>query len=194
MRASAFLAYVSFIRPHRLIQISIRAATMGYFIPGAVIAVGVMLLFAFIDQSVSFWTLSASLGALAFAYCVRFVTIGYQPLRANFSGSCRILHEASRLMGKSEFKTLLLVHAPAMKPTLLAAIVLVFIDITKELPLTLIIRPSGFETLATSAFGYAKEGQLSYCAIPCLSIICLGVVGLALANYLTKDSKAHAKD
>ncbi|MGB0419163.1 MAG: ABC transporter permease [Opitutales bacterium] len=189
-----FLAYVSFIRPHRLIQISIRAATMGYFIPGAVIAVGVMLLFAFIDQQVSFWTLSASLGALAFAYCVRFVTIGYQPLRANFSGSCRILHEASRLMGKSEFKTLLLVHAPAMKPTLLAAIVLVFIDITKELPLTLIIRPSGFETLATSAFGYAKEGQLSYCAIPCLSIICLGVVGLALANYLTKDSKAHAKD
>ena len=129
-----FLAYVSFIRPHRLIQLAIRAATMGYFIPGAVIAVGVMLLFAFIDKQVSFWTLSASIGALAFAYCVRFVTIGYQPIRANFSGSCRMLHEASRLMGKSEFKTLLLVHAPAMKPTLLAAIVLVLSILQKSYP------------------------------------------------------------
>lgn len=189
-----FLAYVSFIRSNRLVQLCIRSATLGYFIPGAVIAVGVMLLFTRIDQQFSFWTLNASIGALAFAYCVRFVTIGYQPLRANFSGSCRILHEASRLMGKSEFKTLLLVHAPAMKPTILAAIVLVFIDITKELPLTLIIRPSGFETLATSAFGYAKDGQLSDCAIPCLSIIGLGVIGLALASYLTKDTKAHAQD
>ena len=97
-------------------------------------------------------------------------------------------------MGKSEFKTLLLVHAPTMKQTILAAIVLVFIDITKELPLTLIIRPAGFETLATSAFGYAKEGQLASCAIPCLSIIGLGVIGLALASYLTKTTKAHAKD
>ena len=189
-----FLAYVSFIRAHFLIQLCIRLATLGYFIPGAVIAVGVMLLFACIDQQLVFWTLSASIVALAFAYSVRFVTIGYQPLRANFSGNCRTLHEASRLMGKSEFKTLLLVHAPTMKQTILAAIVLVFIDITKELPLTLIIRPAGFETLATSAYGYAKEGQLASCAIPCLSIIGLGVIGLALASYLTKTTKAHAKD
>lgn len=189
-----FLAYVSFIRPTRLIQLCIRCATLGYFIPGAVIAVGVMLLFALVDQHLSFWTLSASMGALAFAYCIRFVTIGYQPLRANFSGSCRLLHEASRLMGKSELKTLLLVHAPAMKPTILAAIVLVFIDITKELPLTLIIRPTGFETLATSAFGYAKEGQLTYCAVPCLSIVALGVLGLALTSYLNKEAPEYAKD
>lgn len=164
---------------HRLI----RGATLGYAMPGAVIAVGMMILLGHIDRLHGWqWLLSGSLFAISFAYLVRFLTVSFQPVQAGMQQVCGSLHDASRMMGQSNRRTLFKIHWPLLKTTILASGILVFIDITKELPLTLILRPAAFETLATFAFGFAKEGNIYDCALPCLMIVLLGAAGLFYVN------------
>lgn len=160
----------------------VRASTLGYAIPSVVTGVGVMVLFGGVDRllsgSILETTLSGSLLAISFAYMVRFMTVAYQPLSAGMHGVCGSLHEASLTLGKGNLHSLLRIHFPLLKMNILACATLVFIDIMKELPLTLVLRPSDFETLATFAFGFAKEGQIYDCALPSLLIVLLGVWGL----------------
>ena len=101
---------------------------------------------------------------------------------------CKSFNEVSSLLGRSKWDGLRLIYYPLLKVHLLACVALVFIDITKELPLTLILRPSGFETLATYAYGFAKEGYIYDCALPALFIIGLGVVGLFFINKWIEES------
>ncbi|MEO0795704.1 MAG: iron ABC transporter permease [Verrucomicrobiota bacterium] len=181
-------AFCGRVHPSLSLRRIIRVATIGYAIPGAVIAVGVMTLFGTVDQMVSHHILGGSLFALGFAYLIRFLTIAYQPLDAGMNSVGQSLLDASFILGRSRIQTLLRIHLPLLMPVLLAASILVFIDILKELPLTLILRTSDFETLATYAFGFAKEGAIYDCSIPSLCIILAGSVGLILANRWMRPS------
>jgi iron(III) transport system permease protein len=90
-------------------------------------------------------------------------------------------------LGKPPLATLCRVNLPLLRGTILAALMLVFVDILKELPLTLILRPANFETLATIAFGMASEGRIQESALPSLMIILLGAAGLILLNRFMRE-------
>jgi iron(III) transport system permease protein len=99
------------------------------------------------------------------------------------------VEEASRLLGHGPLATFLRVDLPLLKGPLIAAGMLLFVDILKELPLTLILRPANFETLATTAFSLAKESRLQACAVPSLMIVLAGAIGLLVMNrWMVKPS------
>ena len=173
-----------------------RLAAMGYAAPGAVVALGVMLCLGWLDGRFVEWGgeggwpavfLSGSLLAVSLAYAVRFLAVAFQPLHAGMDRICGSLDEASRVLGKSPLETLWRVNLPLLRGAILAALMLVFVDILKELPLTLILRPANFETLATTAFGLASEGRIQESAAPSLLIILLGAAGLIPLNRLMRE-------
>ena len=168
-----------------------RLATLGYAAPGAVVAVAVMVVFGGIDSAtaaIAGWLgtesflISGTILAIGFAYLVRFLAVAFQPIRAGMTKVCGSLDEASRVLGKAPLTTLFRINLPIMRGTIFAAAILVFVDLLKELPLTLILRPANFETLATTAFGLAKEGRIQECSVPSLIIILVGALGLVALN------------
>ena len=188
-----FLAFSVRVKGDLKVCKLVQASTLGYAIPSVVTAVGVMVLLASIDHLLSdvslSLVLSGSLFAISFAYMVRFMTVSYQPLNASMQGVCTTLHEASRTLGQGNWQSLTRIHWPLLRMNILACATLVFIDIMKELPLTLVLRPSDFETLATFAFGFAKEGYIYDCALPSLLIISLGVWGLlVIERWVDKEA------
>ena len=169
----------------------VSSATLGYALPSAVIGIGVMVLLGAIDNSplaslLSF-TLSGTALAICFAYTIRFLTVAYMPALSGVERTCSLLFEASQTLGQNRWRSMTQIYWPLLRGNLLAGGTLVFIDLTKELPLTLILRPSGFETLATHAFGFAKEGRIYDSAFPSLMIIALGVWGLRVIHLWLKD-------
>ncbi|MBK8500352.1 MAG: iron ABC transporter permease [Flavobacteriales bacterium] len=160
-------------------SIAIRAANLGYAIPGAVIAIGAMVLVGPVDRSG--WggpVLIGSIGLLLYAYCARFLAVGTQPLFGAMRAQSASLDEAALLLGASTWRTFLRINLPLLRPALLGAGILVAVDVIKELPLTLILRPFDFETLGTSAYRYAVNEQLREAALPALLIVLCAVVPL----------------
>ena len=174
-----------------------RAVVLGYSIPGAVIAVGVIVPFGWIDRTVDaaveatlgFSTgllLSGTLFALVFAYAVRYTAVALLPIEA-FERQCRNLDAASRCLGEPPLATLWRVALPLLRRTLLAAAILVFVDVMKEIPLTLSLRPFNFDTLATRAYQLAVDEQVAESANAALVIIAVGLLPvLGLDRLLTR--------
>lgn len=192
-------AYARKLHPTRWYRTLIRFATAGYAVPGAVVALGVMVCLGLLDNFFA-WTrahtgipdfyLSGSLFAIFSAYIVRFLAVAFQPAKAGLERICGSMDEASRVLGKSPASTLWRINLPLLRGTLLGALMLVFVDILKELPLTLILRPANFDTLATIAFGMATEGQIHDSAVPSLMIVATGAVGLMILNrFMNGDQK-----
>jgi iron(III) transport system permease protein len=172
-----------------------RVAVLGYSIPGAVVAVGVFTAFVGMDRRLNgFMTavfdtptgllLSGGLVALIFAYVVRFLAVALNPVEAGFKRLCGNLDDTSRSLGVPPLKTLWKVDLPLLKGTLISAGLLVFVDVLKELPLTLILRPFNFNTLATRAFQLATDERLAQSAVPALLIIAVGLVPVIVLNKL----------
>src|SRR5690606_28715278 len=172
-----------------------RVAVLGYSIPGAVIAVGVLMSLGWLDRSVdglmrgafgisTGLLLSGSVVALLFAYAVRFLAVGLLPVEAGFERQCRNLDEASRSLGVPPLATLRRVALPLMRGTLLGAVILVFVDVLKEIPLTLVLRPFNFDTLATKAFQMAMDEQVAESANAALVVIATGIVPIVWLNRL----------
>lgn len=155
---------------------------LGYSIPGAVIAITMVLFFVDVDKSLG-WLykmfdpnaptliLSMSLVMLIFAYLVRFLAVGYQSIEGGFDKIGKKFYEASRTLGFSKTKTFFLVDLPMIKPSILSAFSLVLVDIIKELPLALLLRPFNFHTLATKVFEYANDEMIVEASVPSLIII-----------------------
>lgn len=181
---AALFAYSVRLRENRSRRFLNRVAGLGYATPGAVIAVGVLVVFGTMDRWELGWIplVSGTLFAIGFAYIVRFFAIPLQFARAGMDRIGRPLEEASRLLGQSPMATFLKIDLPLLKGPLIAAGMLLFVDILKELPLTLILRPANFETLATTAFSLAKESRLQACAVPSLMIVVAGAIGLLVMN------------
>lgn len=169
-------------------------AALGYAIPGAVIAVGVMSPTIGFDK----WLLelnngkgglllSSTVFMLIFAYCVRFMAVGYNPIDAGFQKTGKHVNEAARTLGSNSWKTFWKVDLPMVKKSIVAGILLTFVDVIKELPLTLILRPFNFHTLATKAFDMATNEQVPEAANASLIVILTGVIPIILLNRILRN-------
>lgn len=162
-----------------------KLALLGYSIPGAVVAVGVLVsLMTVARQFEGGWNflITGTVIALTFGYVVRFMAVGYLSVETGLSRVGESLPEASRVLGASPTRTLFRVELPLLRRALLAAGTLVFIDVLKELPLTLILRPFNFDTLATRAFQLAMDEQVTRSAPAALMVIATATVVVAVTH------------
>lgn len=179
-----------------------KAANIGYSIPGAVIAIGVMSIFIFVDRGLSpFYKiiginrvllLSSSFVILVFAYLVRFLAVGYNNIESGFDKVGTKFHEASRTFGFGITKTFFKVDLPMIRSSIVGGVILVFIEIIKELPLTLILRPFNFQTLATYIQQYANDEMIHESSIP--SLIVVGICTLAVYFLTNISNKKENKE
>jgi len=172
-------------------KIIARLTVIGYSIPGAVIAIGVIVFFIAIDNNL-FWlykwvkedsvklVLSTSVFMLIFAYVIRFIGIGFNSVESGFEKVGKKFFEASRTLGMSVTQTFFKVDVGMIAPAILTGFILAFVDIMKELPLTLILRPFNFETLATKAYQYAGDELIQEASIPSLIIISISFISVYL--------------
>lgn len=170
-----------------------RITVLGYSIPGAVIAIGVMVFFIGIDQQLyGFYKwvnpqspkllLTTSIVMLIVAYIIRFLAIGYNPIESGLDKVGRSFHEASRVLGKNITRTFFQVDMWMIRPAIISGFTLVFIDILKELPLTLLLRPFNFNTLATRAYEYANDEMIQEASLPSLIIIGISLLAMLLLS------------
>ncbi len=163
-----------------------RLAALGYAVPGTVLAIGVLPIISGVDRgfdSFSRWAfnvpspvfLLATSAALLYAYPARFLAVASGVIDAGFSRISRTLDDAARSLGDGEWRRLWRIHVPILTPALAAAAMLVFVDTVKELPVTLLLRPVGTETLATHLYGEAVRGTYENGAIAALLIVAAGL-------------------
>lgn len=189
--AAVVLAYAARLDPTRLTTRAARVALLGYSVPGAVIAVGVLTVSLGLDRLVGGGArllVAGTLAALVFAYVVRFLAVALLPVEAGFERTGPEVTEASRSLGVTPLGTLIRVHLPLLRGTALAAVVLVVIDVLKELPLTLILRPFNFDTLATRAFQLATDEQVAQSAPAALLVIFLATAVVVVLHRTMERS------
>lgn len=166
-----------------------QVSTLGYSIPSAVLAIGVITFFIAMDSwlkefLLTGFSLSMTSAMLIFALSVRFFTIGYQSVETGFAKTGMIYSEASRTLGRGVSQTFFRVDLPMLRHAIMGGAVLVFIDILKELPLTLILRPFNSETLGTTVYVYVNNEALEKIALPSLLIVLVGTVFIVLMQYM----------
>lgn len=171
------LSYVGRTASGAVQKAVIRIATLGYAIPGAVIAIGVLAVFAAIGDAtgIRIWAAAGPV-ALIYAYGVRFLTAGYNTVSGGLAQIHKGLDEAARTLGATNAKIIAEVHAPMLKKSLAAALIIIMVDIAKELPATLILRDFNFETLATRVYRLAGDERLAEAAPDALMLIGLGAL------------------
>lgn len=180
-----------------------RVASIGYALPGTVLAIAVLLVLSFFDQGLNrlaaFFGVSDSLGlllsgsifALIFAYVVRFYAIAQGTLESSFARIPPSFDMASAAMGKTTGQTLRLVHLPLLKRGILTAGLLIFIECMKELPAALLLRPFDFETLATHVYQYASDEQLELAASSALFIVLVGLLPLYFITSSMESARRY---
>ena len=198
-----FLGYGRRLRQEWPVQLAVRVAGMGYAVPGAVIAVGVIIPFAALDNALDAWMreqfdlspgllLSGTLVALLFAYLVRFLAVSLQTVEAGLGRIRSSMDEAAHSLGSSSWDVIHRVHIPMLRGSLLTALLLVFVDVLKELPATLILRPFNYNTLAVRAYELASDERLADAAPAALTIVAVGVLPVILLSRSITHSR-HAE-
>ncbi len=161
---------------------------LGYSIPGAIIAVGIIMPFAFIDTSLQSNWLLGSIFGLSIAYLIRFMAVSYNALDGAVQKQGSRLDEAALNMKTKPLIAMFKIHFPILKPALFIAIILVFVDIMKELPMTLILRPMNYDTLATEAYRYAETNESAMQSAPAsIILILLGTIPVIFLHKLIKN-------
>lgn len=178
---------------HAMVWIQ-RLATLGYAFPGAVLAVGLFIPVAALDN----WLIDAGRGWFGFdgtailkgtlavmlaAYLVRFLAVGFGPIDSGLHRITRNIDEAARNLGLSAGGLLARVHLPMLRASLLTAAALAFVDIMKEMPITLMTRPFGWDTLAVRVFEMTSEGEWERAALPSLAIVVAGIIPIILLTW-----------
>ncbi|MBI4081094.1 MAG: iron ABC transporter permease [Candidatus Lambdaproteobacteria bacterium] len=197
---SLVIAYGRRLHPTPLLRGAARIAAMGYAIPGTVIAVGVLIPFAAIDNAIDAWarrTLGFSTGlllsgttlALVFAYLVRFLAVSSNSIEASLAKIKPSMGEVARTLGYSPGQTMLAVHLPMMRGGMFTAALLVLVDVMKELPATLIVRPFNFDTLAVRVYVLAADERLAEASTAALAIVLVGVVPVLLLSLAIARSR-----
>lgn len=188
---ATMMAYGQRLRPSSKWQWLDKLATSGYAIPGVVIAIGVLIVNTSAESVVnktlnelgfSSWGLflSGTVVALLFAYTVRFMTLGYNTVASSLTKVSPNIDYAASSCGVHKFKTLCLIHIPLIRSGLLSAALLIFADVVKELPATLVLRPFEFNTLAIRTYELASTERINDIAIPALSIVAISLLSIML--------------
>lgn len=191
---SLVLAYGARLHRTALTQFGVRLAAMGYAVPGAVIAVGILIPVTQLDNWIANWAkatlgtspgllISGTITALVFAYLVRFLAVALGAVESGLTKIRPSLDDAARSLGHGPTSTLAQVHAPLMASSLLTAVMLVFVDVMKELPATLVMRPFNFDTLAVQVYQYAADERLVEASAPALMILLVGLVPVILLSW-----------
>ncbi len=177
-----------------LLTVSVRVATLGYAIPGMVLAVGLIGPLTSLDKWLA-ETINPALGlprgllitgsiaALIFVYLARFLTVAYNSCEGGMARIHRHYDDAARSLGAGPFSLLSKIHLPIMTPAVLTAALLVFVDVVKELPATLILRPFNFETLATRTYRLASDERIAEASTAALMIVAVGLLPAALIAW-----------
>ncbi len=183
------MAYAARISKSRAAAAANRLAGLGYAMPGAVIAIGVLVPMGHLDNWLAALLEDAfgvkvgllftgTLAALVYACLVRVLAVALQTTEAGLARVTPSMEDAARNLGASPTATLVRVHAPLVAPSLASAALLVFVDVMKELPATFALRPFNFDTLAIEAYNLAKDERLAEAAVPSLVIVLVGLVPL----------------
>lgn len=188
-----WLCYGKRRAPSLLTRLSINFASLGYAIPGVVIAVGVIVPFAWLDNRIIEVSrtlfnynpgllLSGTLVAILFAYLVRFLSVSIQTIDSGLAQIKSSMDESGRILGLSSTQILTRIHFPLLRTSILTASLLVFVDVLKELPATLILRPFNFNTLAVRAYELASDERLAEAGPAALMIVLAGLVPVILLS------------
>ncbi len=197
------IAYGQRLFPSLLMSLGVRISAMGYAIPGSVIAVGVLIPVGWLDNTIDSGMktnfnlstgliFSGTITALIFAYLVRFLAVSFGAIDSSLSKIKPSLDDASRSLGYSPTSTLIKIHTPLMWGGVLTAGMLVFVDVMKELPATLVIRPFNFDTLAIRVYQYASDERLIEASAPALAIILVGIIPVIFLSFKIAHSRNNS--
>jgi len=188
---SLLLAYAGRRHHDRLTHSLIRTATLGYALPGTVLAVGIFIPLAWLDNFMIELAhslfgveipqlLQGTLFIMLVAYTIRFMAAGYKSIDSSMHRVTTNIDEASRLMGLRGIKLLARVHLPMLRGGIFTALTLAFVDVMKEMPITLMTRPFGWDTLAVKIFELTSEGEWQRAALPALALLMSGLIPIVL--------------
>ena len=194
------LAYAGRLSRHPLLRAASRTVSLGYAVPGSVIAVGVLIPVTRLDHWLAQLVqaagganpgllLTGGVAALVYAYLVRFLTVSLRTVEAGLGQITPSMDDAARSLGHSQLATLRRVHLPLLGGSMLTAALLVFVDVMKELPATLVMRPFNFDTLATQAYTLASDERLAEASTASLMIVAVGLLPLLVLSWQIRRSR-----
>lgn len=187
------LSYAARRNTDGLTRIGVRIATVGYALPGAVLAVGIFVAIAWVDRTLlallrplmqieAGMLLQGSVFIMLLAYMVRFMAVGFSPVDSAMHRLPTSLDDVSRTLGVSNLTMLRRVHAPILSGGILTGLLLVFVDVMKEMPITLMTRPFGWDTLAVRIFEMTSEGEWERAALPAVALVLAGLIPIILLS------------
>ena len=196
-----FLAYSLRLGQTSWVRTLTRLAALGYAVPGAVLAIGILMYLGWLDNTIDGWsreTFGVSTGlifsgtviAVTFGYVVRFLSLSFGSAEAGLSKITANMDGAARTLGAGPMSTLKRVHLPMMQGSIMTAALLVFVDCMKELPMTVILRPFDFETLATFVHQYASDELLPEASLAALTIVGAGIIPVILLSLTIARGRA----
>ena len=189
--------------PTKPMRFLVGVGSLGYAVPGTVIAIGAMISLSWIDIKINLLTegwfdisvglvFSGSLFALILVYSSRFMAVAMHNIDTGLARVKPSMDDAARSLGHKPLQILRTIHVPLMKTSVLSALLLVFVDVLKELPATLILRPFNFNTLAVKAFELASDERLMDAALPALAIVSVGILPVILLTMLIDKPGKHS--
>ncbi len=199
---AVIMAYGVRLNQNLGMRISTRIAAIGYAVPGSVIAVGILIPIGTVDNAIDSFMrsmfgistgllLSGTITALVFAYLVRFMAVAFGAVESSLVKIKPSLDDASRSLGYGSTKTLIKVHVPMMWGGLLTGAMLTFVDVMKELPATMVIRPFNFDTLAVRVYNLAADERLTEAAGPALAIVLVGIIPVIILSLKIAKSRQY---
>ncbi len=199
-----FMAYGVRLRNEKIVKFMARFASLGYAVPGSVLAVGVLVSLGALDNGIDGFMrqnfgistgllFSGTIAAVTFGYLVRFLALSFGSVEASLAKITPSMDGASRSLGHGPFSTLRRIHIPLIRGSALTAAMLVFVDCMKELPMTMILRPFNFHTLATYVHQYASDEQLGEASLAALAIVVFGILPVIVLSFaITKSRPGQA--
>lgn len=196
------LAYTQRLSENKVTKAAIRLATLGYALPGLLLAIALLgpiggydrALTGFLSNTFD-WSgglvLSGTVILLVYAYVVRFLTVSYNSVSSGFEAISPSMDAAARSLGATPFTVMRKIHMPLLRPSLSAALLLVFVDVMRELPATLILRPFNFETLATRVYRLASDERLAEASTAALTIVVVGLLPVLLLDRVSRRDQQN---
>jgi iron(III) transport system permease protein len=198
---SLLLAYANRLSRTRMTQALTRVSSLGYAVPGSVIAIGILLPFSVVDRTVDAFArevfgvstgllVTGTIAALVYAYLVRFMAVSLQATEAGLAKVTPSMDQVARVLGHTPRSILGRVHLPMVRGSLLTAGLIVFVDVMKELPATMILRPFNFDTLAVQTYNLASDERLMQASTPALTIVAVGLLPVIVLSRQIARSRA----
>jgi iron(III) transport system permease protein len=196
--AGLVLAYANRISGSKLIRVLTVFSTLGYAVPGTVLAIGIMVAFGKFDNGLDVWMrahfsvstgllLSGGIAGVLLAYVARFMMIAFGTLENGLEKITPNIDAVARTLGRGTWAVIRDIHIPLLRPALVTAALLVFVDAMKELPATLLLRPFGFDSLATQVYALASLEKLEDSSVPALAIVLAGLIPVILLSRSLRD-------